>query len=702
MAGAPPPPLNTLSRPAVRWLVLLGDNAGNPPTALTDAVDWLTPLEIRRVTGGRTPDTTKLSVDLSKAGIRWQDIGVPTGSNRIVEVRDATRPAELASWGKLEADGANIGKGETLSINCPLPWYLLGGVLDTVPHHDGVNTATVELQQDLVFNPEIKNRVHGNCSSVLDSDGAHLFVHRESMTTGPAQTAQAQNAGKWSLARAAHRIIWTLNPDEDYLTNPTLAAVELMLDDSDRDAMLVNFKIKRGQNLPQSLDKLLKPHGYTWHLKWSGAVGAVVTTLEIIKLGDGPTQTLKCQRLGDTINNQQTNVESVATTYDLGVSPNAYTGTSAIERREVTVELTPGWSDADDQISWEDLHKLPEHRSDGAKRNVGRKWIFDTAGDYIGLRPEYTAAVAVDGVDMLPRRRRFFPCITRGPEGDTIADNGYHLSYHNAAEDEVQAPFGFNVLTDETGIWLTGKLDFEMWHNFQLWAVQAREYKLKLTATIEMDAGQSYTADPRSVSVNAATVPHLLDLSHRFRQQVIQKTGNNMSRFYLDHHRALSSVTTGGAGSAVLTASSAVDDDLKVGQRVSVVGDPGFEGIYTATAVSGSDITVAEEITTTDPVSGGVIGLNTDEEDCTQRLEDYIKEVQRDQDHARATVQATLAGVDWPAYKLGDLVTGVQPRNVTFNGLGGGGARYPQILGITYKCQLPQRTVLRLEPQPHV
>ena len=702
MPSSPPFTSNTLSRPAVRTLLLIGDTSGNPPTALTDTVDWLKLLEYRHEHGGKSLETMKLQIDLSRLPGRLQDVGIPTDSNRIVEARDARDPTILIAWGKLGQVGLQLsGNAETATVSTSIPWYLLGGVLERVPYRDGVSSSTDLVHEDMIFNPEYDGSIVGNASTVLDSNGAHLFAHRGSLMTGPARTGQSQSAIRWTLAMALHRILWTLNETETFVTNPTLSALQSALNRADRDAMLINHRVRQGDNLPDTLDRLLKPLGYSWYLRASGPVGSVTTTIELFEYGQGLSKPLRAQRIGQQIRNQQTNVSQVAAQYDIDSNPNVYLGITAQEVREVTGELRAGWDAAEDTKTWDELHKEDDYKRSGDKRHVGRKWVLNEAGDYNGLRPEFTAANQLSGLPpQLVRRREFGPCLTLETEsGAPIGNEGYDLRWFDFDGNEIEADFSFSVLKNEAGIWLD-EIPFELWSAFQIASGNGDDYVLKLTATITLDQGVRYEASRRSGTPNGADVPMLLDLSHRFQQAAVQDSGALKSRFYDDRHPTLLAVTPGAAGTATLTASASVADFIKPGQRVLVIDDPIFEGIYTAASVSSSIITVAEEITATGTPTG-TLSLNTAVEDSTQRLQDYVETAQADADYARLSVSADLFGVDWPQYQIGDLIAGVQPRNWAFNARAGNAQRLPQILGMVYTFDPQQKIRLKLEQQPH-
>lgn len=91
----------------------------------------------------------------------------------------------------------------------------------------------------------------------------------------------------------------------------------------------------------------------------------------------------------------------------------------------------------------------------------------------------------------------------------------------------------------------------------------------------------------------------------------------------------------------------------------------------------------------------GAAGITATEHDDRTAIQVFCTHVRDTYDKATISGPIELEGLDWPQYKLGDGVAGIQGRNInlaasTF------GPIYPQIIAITYNVQ-EQRTSLQLD-----
>ena len=268
---APPPPNTGNSRQPPRIAVLLGQ-PGQPPT-LQDEVDYLIPLTIERSTGGGRIDTIELEYDLAKRNERLVDVSAPIGYDREVEVVEIDENGEIVQvhgWGKIGVQPSEIiggGSGrESVKFKVRMDHHLFGDQITDTEFHDVAANDVVVLDHDIIFNPEIDEKMEPNRSDKKDDsahDEAYLFVDPESMRTTPAKTYQGQTASYWTIAEAVHRLIWTANPDETYISNPGLSDIQADLGQVP-DNLFRNHKLKAGMYLPKALDALLEPYGCGW------------------------------------------------------------------------------------------------------------------------------------------------------------------------------------------------------------------------------------------------------------------------------------------------------------------------------------------------------------------------------------------------------------------------------------------------------
>lgn len=85
------------------------------------------------------------------------------------------------------------------------------------------------------------------------------------------------------------------------------------------------------------------------------------------------------------------------------------------------------------------------------------------------------------------------------------------------------------------------------------------------------------------------------------------------------------------------------------------------------------------------------------ERDDRAAIQAYAEDLREQFDVAAVNGQVTLEGTDHTNYKLGDLVTGISGRNISFSGSPlAGGLQFPQIAAIGYDVQR-QRTTIALE-----
>ncbi|MEK9810818.1 MAG: hypothetical protein VW362_10245, partial [Candidatus Nanopelagicales bacterium] len=245
MTAGPPSPFSAASRPAVRLMAFVGNESGDAPSALTDAAAWLIPVDQQHLSGAAV-NTLSFDIDLDRLEARYQDILVPVGVDRTVELREVRNGSvdRLIGWAKLAANSVSLtGQRETSRITCRLD----ATALELQPvryalYYDGETAAEVEVEEDLIFNPQDQNNVRGNRSTELAADGQFYFLDPLSVRSEQSLTVQVQHPKRWTLAQAVHALCWHCNPDETRLTNPTLAELSKILDDATRDAQFLNHR----------------------------------------------------------------------------------------------------------------------------------------------------------------------------------------------------------------------------------------------------------------------------------------------------------------------------------------------------------------------------------------------------------------------------------------------------------------------------
>ena len=702
------PPGAGLRGDLAKYAVLLGDTSGNMPTAISDRVPYKL-LAIHRPLNGRQFNRIEVQVPLERIGLRYQDItAVPVEHNRLLEVRLIETGGAIGPclcWGRIAAQGATLDdKREQLTMSARITGPLVGGILTTVPMWDETVPAAVDVAADIVFNPTVDNGVGGrkqatgNRSTKTEAtDGWYYFASPGSFKSSGARDEHSPEAVEsWLLSQAIETLCWTLNPDEDFVTNP--AAADLTGLDTD-DTLLVNAKIKRGANLFEALDALLLPFSIGWHLTFEGDIGSVVTKLAFFRYGEGPHKSIPAGRIGDPRTLSSSLISDVRTEYDIDSIRNVLIGESARKRVEVTVSLFGGWASTHDTISWEDFDNEDDHQPDGKLRDVGRLWLMGEDGGLTDMRNGAPGNVVPTWDDITPAplvtRRTMQKCLTLDTNGEPIGHDGFHLTWTDRESNEREFDWSFRVLKDRIGIYIDGQIARELWDAFK---ADPNVFALKLTGTVELDGTQQFEAVRRAESPSGVDSPQLLTLGGKFSQDMLQETGALASRFAATRAVPMASLPIGTDNE--FTIASDVSDRIKPGQRLAIVESLDHEGVYTAT-----DVTVAGGVTTiqvqgTIPVgaasASGTVVLNALAEDCMVRIANYVTKLHERQDHAVAPISVTLDGIEHGWLEQGDLITGLSGRNITFN-TATTTPRYPQLVGVGMKFEPKQKLVLELE-----
>lgn len=471
--AAPPPPFGTRSRPAVKWAVFLGDSNGNRPT-IWDQTDWLKPQAIHLATNAHFnswdasddyhTDTIELSVITAKAGIRVQDLGVPLGYHRIVEVRQADDNGEFTTiigWGMLSKQAQDLSRtSEMLRLTVRLDWFLFGNRLRFYLTTDSAGLLR-HVESDIVFNPLIDGQLEGNRSDKFDIFGnneAHVFLSPESMRSDTAIAIQGQDRSLWDLPTAILSLCWLLNPFENHITNPTLAELQAVITDTST-RLLKNVRVPLGSSLPGALNAVCHPLGYRWFTEsfvdtTDPDLPVKGTYLRFFKLGAGIQTDLKCQRVGETITSDETNLADYSASIDI-TTPNVVTGRGSFIEREGTFPLVPGWPAKYDNTSLEDINsRTLFDETDRLTKDVLRFWVLNEAGDHGGENRagvnSYTDLAPLFGSTTRIVRRRFHPCLTksRTKGGQALwGSGGVYVEWNN--NPRLKDPLPITGLTDQ-------------------------------------------------------------------------------------------------------------------------------------------------------------------------------------------------------------------------------------------------------------
>ena len=603
----------------------------------------------------------------------------------------------------------------------------------------------IQVDDRVVFNPLIDGTIQGNMSSQIFMTSAGVaapyFIDPESVLSTNAQHVQGANsASKWDLPSAINFLCQWLNPDQDYIQNPTqdLEALFAGFDSS----QLRNTSIPLGLFLPEALDLLLKPLGYWWFLTNSTSDddpdGQSQSTITIFKRGTGTSEVqVFMDRAGDNISLQGTNCHQVKLERSLANTINVIDGCSAIGHFQCTLPLYPAWDPALNSTSFESLAK---DQLTPSTHDIGRKWAVGEAGDYTpigggsfgasGISITTTDLSSVFGTAACQLKRRVLKhCLSLDGQVGEGHSLGIWVEWWNqdailpdgttgGAWEKIAEPHA--VLKRECGIWFEG--DFPpplLWgyatspqqvagENSQVdfpglpsaFSSTAFPFGLRVTAVIEADL-RTWSRGVRSPqSPNGADVVQTLDLSHKFPWRALALTGNYASQ--LPGTAEIQDTTSGDAGSCSFEINGDWSKTFLANFKFQVTGANVVEGLsnnalYTTTSStysSGSGLTtinVAEAVPV-DSIQGYVV-WNTDILDpqfptSGVSLDTYCQTLQAWQDAAQVNASITLDDASHSEYQIGQTISKIAGRNLKLNAKlpsgPGDDPRHPQIVGINY------------------
>ena len=269
------------------------------------------------------------------------------------------------------------------------------------------------------FNPRVDGRVLPNMNSVMTGD-AHYWIHPEASLTSNAENWSSQTASKWTLSHAVMAICAACNPDEVFIKNPTPGDLQPLEDAPDIEAV----ELPRGLYLPQYLDRLLHPLGCNWYVDYicEGGDGwdsenKPLPRLRFFMRGDGDEKTIRVQVPGSTLDLHETNCHGYRVDRRIGDAFNAVRVMGSREKKEITLELFPGWLEDYDSLTTDDLVRSAASSQYEARPTVHRLWCANEAGDLTGLRTNAMPAGEPPALDSLfavavPHRRSAGPPLT--------------------------------------------------------------------------------------------------------------------------------------------------------------------------------------------------------------------------------------------------------------------------------------------------
>lgn len=538
----PAPPLNPFAQSTARRMqrlaVLLGDANGSTPTHLGE-VAHLVPQVIVRNAGGQDLDYCEMEYHLGRTGEHLRNLKVPTGWLREVQVRlidEVTAfPEHCLFWGDIVEQRLRLdARDETVTVQARLDNRIhFGGPLLSYAQRDPINSADVEIQEDPVFNPEIDGTIRGNRSELFHgTTGASLFVDPEAVATTTGQSTHGTAPQRWRLDHAVDWICRTLNPDEEFVSNPVVLDDALFTD----APPVENLRLRRGHHLPDYLDTLLHPLGFDWHVDvFTAGLDDVTRRIRIFKLGTGPEREVFWQDVGETRDPALTTLAQFEQTVNVADLANKIVAHGSFERREVTLPLYRGWPESEDvlRVDQLDSSKTAGESDYWEHPDAWRLFVANEAGDQRERRTTGPSALQIPSAPpdlssvftrYVPHRRTLEPCLTRHDD-----DRGRVPVFLEWSADagttwkEVPPEWGATLLTDMIGVRFEGHQP-----PAELWNARASG-RLRITGTVVGDARLESTWEDLAASPTGRAVTLFLDVSDRYHDREIVTSGTYRS-----------------------------------------------------------------------------------------------------------------------------------------------------------------------------
>jgi len=517
------------------WLTRLSPDS-NPPDEAAHVTSELKAVTVKQSAGGQQLDHADLEwwvlSDLTNRTqpanfARMVDVLLPDANNTRIHLGDYVTEVE------------DVGGSEKLTGQSQMRGYHFGPMFPGQLWYDkGTPAAEVQTDEPPVFNPRIDGRILPNMSDKknLDTDLDHYYwIHPEAGLTTASQTEVDQVPQRWLLAEAVLAMCWSCNPGEDFIENPTRAALATVLNDAPE---LEDVRLPLDQHLPYYLDRLLQPLGYNWFVDYdTGTVEETPTTeaerhdknkpkIVVFKKGVGTEKELYFQAPGEVLDLDDSNCNQYRIQRRIGDSINSVKVLGDYERAEVTVELYKGWAATDDSRTAEDLDKSDPESDYEAKPTVWRLWVANEGGDYTGLRTEITEAPDFSTVftTALPHRRELEDPFTY--QGGTGKKERRQIFVEYSIDDGstwqvVPTSFGQPfVMPDQIGIIFQGDTPPEELID------AGDDARVRVTGVIAGDSRLTAKADRQTHAVNGRDVPLVLDVPQKFRLHSVQATGD--------------------------------------------------------------------------------------------------------------------------------------------------------------------------------
>lgn len=500
-------------------IVLLGTAGGDPP-GQADVFEDVYCVRVVQSASGSRLDYAELAYNLTD---HLANRSQPANFARMVEARLPDGDTTPIHRGDYVRESAEVQmSGESLTAQSQLRPYHFGNPVtgyDVFP----VDAFSEFIHNPIVFNPMVDDKVQGNMSDKSRLGVAakgYLWAHPESISGTVGEVWQNQTREEWDLYEAVRSICWLLNPDEEFVSNPSAANLANVL--ADPPALLA-VEIPLGARLSQALDLLLIPLGYSWFRDYTQIdqlPGQPQITL--FQIGVGDAKELLYQLPGSALDLAESNVNQFATDNNIGDSFNQVKVYGQLEESECTFPLFAAWDAAHDALSPADLDK------DGAEydghETVWRVFIANEAGDVdptvarLGQTPTVPDLTGIFEL-WCPHRRTLQEPLTflAGTEAATIA-----LPQRRPHVVEYSIDAGVTWLAAAEG-WTIKLCPDQIGILFDMKGIPQELYdagdngRLRITGSVFGDSRINHTAPRNAWAVNGRTIEQVIARPDKFQ-----------------------------------------------------------------------------------------------------------------------------------------------------------------------------------------
>jgi hypothetical protein len=535
-------------------------------------------------------------------------------------------------WGQVTQNALSIRAGERETAIATISKFHFGEPLEGEQVYSPDDEAVSIVHRDVRFNPTIDARVLDNCAAVVAETGYptdyNLWIDPESVRTEEAADVHKQFTDPdilvipWTLPLAVRSLQELLNANEDFIDNSEIDLGPPIAAPFDNAEDPENVTLRRGWYLPECLDALLPQHGLSWFVGLTidetpgYSLRFTQPELAYYERGVGTEKDVALQAPGSALDPDSTDLLAAEISFDIGSVINRVVCHGGRQEREVTLELVPAWAESDDSLSVEDVTRGISGSQFEDKPHVHRKWVFNEAGDYDGLRttlhpiterPDLSAVF--DGY--VPRRRKIYPPLTYRNLADTETEGirgpvkvEYAVGASPTDDDWIditgETNGRFIVLPNEIGVYFHNAAPPEV-----LVEQLDDDLHVRVTGTLVGDQCLTSEADVPSWHPNQDPVTLLLDVGDRYFDRQRQDTGDYASALTGDHDSRDDQTALDAFATAMRDQNAASSVDARItlsGIRVDyAIGD-------LLTGISGRNISFNRSADSENPLYVQVVG----------------------------------------------------------------------------------------------